>query len=270
MRNERNKKPLILPHSKMMWAAVVIGFSVAALMAWMIVLIFESIFKDGFNVDEELGGLLFFVLLLGPASAFFCMLGYSAYQGRKDYLIFSSKGLEMSLHPELPLIYDTGLGLYEWEKMEACALREITGRYGIKTRVLLVKMKGEEKTLRFQLGSLHGSGKNVSELLKRYAPALYNYDLVQQEKDKNKDTIGDYFVCGMFFLGLIANIYSIDLYKETTMPSWYWVVVLSVCLIVAVLLRPMSKLKKFVHYLLAISVGMILCYVVLWIKVNLL
>lgn len=108
------------------------------------------------------------VLCFGAVAYMFGTMAYKAFLGRKDYLTFSDKGIDMNLHSVALLNWETGSGFIPWKQIEQCGVREYYNKTGRRS-FLLLQLKGEEVQRKYDLGNLSGDGQQIHALLQEYA-----------------------------------------------------------------------------------------------------
>lgn len=216
------------------------------------------------SIEERVyGGLIAAVLVGLPATCWVGGFAIQCIRARGDYLRFTSKGIEMRLHPVFAFWKPTAIGLIYWSQIEKCGISEQRGKGG-PTYFLLLKLEGEKEVREYSLEYLSDSGLEAKEKLKLYAGKRMSRAMGENETKRLKYTgyVLLFPLCAVIFVCLTI----MPLYEHTIIASWFWAVVVGLCLLVAIPLRGISKLTRFAHYMVAVGVGVLLCWVLL--KVN--
>lgn len=208
--------------------------------------------------DRVYGGLIAVVFVALPATCLFGGFTIQCLRARGDYLRFTNRGIEMRIHPEFAFWKPTAIGFINWSRIEKCGVRKRLGR--VPGYVLLLKLEGEKEVRQYSLQYLKWSFETREEF-KLYAGKRMRRTMEEEETKKTEKTVYIGFV--FFFVVLFMIIDMASLYEHTIIASWFWAVVVGICLLVAIPLRVISKLTRSAHYMLAVGVGVLLCWALL-------
>lgn len=261
---KQRKKPLrngpsyTIPSSGGRW------FNLVFLPMALVMLVFSVYYFVSMIEERVYGGLIAAVFVGVPASCWFGGFVIQSIRARGDYLRFTSNGIEMRLHPVFAFWKPTAIGIIYWSQIEKCGISEQRGGKGGPIYFLLLKLEGEKEVREYSLAYLSDRGPEAKEKLKLYAGKRMSRALGEDETKRLKYTgyVLMFSLCAVTLVCLSIT----PLYEHTIIASWFWAVVVGFCLLVAIPLRGISKLKSSAHYMLAVVVGVLLFWALL--KVN--
>lgn len=174
-------------------------------------------FPEGFDS----GGALFFNLFMGSLSLFILNLTIVSCLRLKDWAKASSGGLEFYLHSSFSLCFLSPRRVFiPWDKVEQFATYDVTTKGNVVCH-LLIKLEDETEISVYKLDHLQGHGHPIALAISKYKNLSPSAELEQNYESANKEGVVDYLLCGLFVLGIIVTLFTLELSEHTMVPYWY-------------------------------------------------
>lgn len=173
-----------------------------------------------FPEGVDSGGALFLNLFIGSVSLFLLNLTIVSCLRLKDWAKASSGGLEFYLHSGLCFLTPRRVFI-PWDKVEQFATYDVITKGDVVCH-LLIKLEGETEISAYNLDHLQGHGHPIALAISKYRNLSPSAELEQNYESANKEGVVDYLLCGLFVLGIIVTLFTLELSEHTMVPYWYW------------------------------------------------
>lgn len=189
--------------------------------------------------------------------------GINSIAHRHDYLLFTSRGIDMNICPKSHPFAVAEKRVIAWDQVEQWALVKERGfgRFQQTSFVLLLKFAGEAETWQFEIGPLESFQQQVDAYLCRYAPKTGKRSSELIEKNERGVTVGDCFAFAIWMSGGLVS--TLDIFEHTFVSPYFWFLVIVACLLIAIPLKRISRLKVTTHYFMAFALSFWVCWGIL-------
>lgn len=203
-------------------------------------------------------------LIFLPLIVLLIYLALHTYKAHSDYIIVSSKGLEIRMRKAMHgYIHD----FINWEQIADYALHEVYAGKGNYTPYLIIKLHDEMKLRKYSVVNFDHRGKAIIECTSQYLEPTEYWNRLYTDKDLGFEI--SWREALIFIVGIPCGItlaLTINIYDQTFIPYWWWLPVVGITLAASTIIQPKEAVRRPAHYFIFLFLSAAVCGLFLWIN----
>ena len=201
-------------------------------------------------------------LIFLPLIVLLIYLALHTYKAHSDYIIVSSKGLEIRMRKAMHgYIHD----FINWEQIADYALHEVYAGKGNYTPYLIIKLHDEMKLRKYSVVNFDQRGKAIIECTSQYLEPTEYWNRLYIDKDLGFEI--SWREALIFIVGIPCGItlaLTINIYDQTFIPYWWWLPVVGITLVASSIIQPKEAVRRPAHYFIFFFLSAAVCGLFLW------
>lgn len=190
-----------------------------------------------------------------------CFVIY-AYKSQSDYIIVSSKGIEIKMQK---FAQGSVTDFIKWDEISDYALHDIYTGKGNYVPHLVIKLHNENSLRKYNVAGFDKRGEAIIECTSQYLEPNKFWNRLYTDLDNDyKITWREALI---FIVGIpcvISLMFTIDIYEHTFIPYWWWIAIMGITIVFAAMIQPKSAVRRPAHYAIFILLSAIVCHIFLW------
>lgn len=203
-------------------------------------------------------------LIFLPFIVLLIYLVLHTYKAQSDYIIVSSKGLEIRMRKAMHgYIHD----FINWEQIADYALHEVYAGKGNYTPYLVMKLHDETKLRKYSVINFDQRGKAIIECASQFLEPTEFWNRLYTDKDLDLVFEISWMEVLIFIVGIPCGItlaLTIDIYDQTFIPYWWWIPVVALTLAASSFIQPKEAVRRPAHYFIFLFLSAAVCGLFLW------